>query len=326
MPLCRAYRWIGPFCERITMYFESFESRRMLSSSLAGGLLTVTGTSGNDTISLSISGSNIQVAQSGSPTKQFTTASVQKILINALAGKDKVTVSNSITKPTTINGSSGKDSLTSGGGNDIINGDSGNDQLHGGSGKDALFGGDGNDSLDGGSGNDFLSGQLGSDTIDYSSRTSKVTATIAVDSTNGVLGGSGGQSGETDTYSGCEILTGGSAGDAIKIIGAGAPPEDNVTFANLQIFGGGGNDSLDARSASAGFATAAVSLHGGLGNDTIFFNSTLAAHIFGDSGNDTIKKFDDDAVFKSIDGGSGTDLLSENGLLTKTITIPTNVE
>ena len=306
--------------------FETLESRRLLSSSLVNGLLTVNGTAGNDTISLSVSGSNIQVSQTGSVTKNFATSSVQKILINALGGNDKVTVANAITKPTTINGSSGNDSLTSGGGNDVINGGAGDDKMHGGSGKDALVGGAGNDALDGGSGNDFLSGQAGSDTIDYSSRSSKITATIAVDDTTAIPAGSGGQSGENDTYLGCEILTGGSVGDTLEITGAGAPEEAGLNFPSLQIFGGGGNDSLNARSASAGFETAPVSLHGGSGNDTIYFNSTLAANIYGDSGNDTIKKFDDDAVFKSIDGGSGTDLLSESGLLNHTITIPTNVE
>ncbi len=71
---------------------ENLEKRHLLSSTLVGGLLTVTGSNSNDTIGLAIDRLNIKVVQTGAAAKTFTTAAVQKILINALNGNDKVTV------------------------------------------------------------------------------------------------------------------------------------------------------------------------------------------------------------------------------------------
>jgi Ca2+-binding RTX toxin-like protein len=303
---------------------EKLELRRMLSSSLSNGLLSINGTRGTDVISVSNLGSSILVSQTGSVAKKFAARSVHRILINARAGSDNVAVSGAINKPTTINGSSGNDTLTGGGGNDVINGGDGNDQLHGGEGKDALLGGNGNDSLDGGGGDDFLSGQAGSDTVDYSSRFTQIEATIYADPTTST--GFGGEVGESDSYAGCETLVGGSGADTLQLVGAGADRDDHIHFPSFEIFGGGGDDLLNASSDSYGYSTPPVSLHGGPGNDTIYFNSTLAAHIYGDSGNDTIEKYDDDAVFASMDGGPGTDLLTETGILYDKIVMPPGVE
>jgi Ca2+-binding RTX toxin-like protein len=297
---------------------ENLEERRLLSSTLVGGLLTVTGTQGNDTITLAISGSSIKVSQTtladglGGTVKLFASASVQKILINALSGNDKVTIASTITKPATINGTAGNDTLTGGGGNDVLNGGDNNDQLHGGGGKDALFGGNGNDTLDGGLGDDFLSGQLGSDSIDYSARTVKVTATIAIDPETGIPAGTGGQAGEHDTYSGDETLIGGSAGDNLQITGANSE-NLQVHYSPYEILGGPGNDTLQAIGPFDDLNNIApVTLHGGTGNDTFHYDSSELAHLFGDDGNDTFIADDDDAAYGSIDGGAGTDTVDAN--------------
>ena len=60
--------------------------------------------------------------------------------------------------------------------------------------------------------------------------------------------GSGGQSGEKDTYSGIETLSGGSAGDDLTfngpaIISSNLP---SPNFGNYAILGNGGNDVLSA--------------------------------------------------------------------------------
>ncbi len=235
--------------------FDSLEARKLLSSSLVGGVLTVTGTNGNDTIALAISGPNIKVSQTGAANKFFATGSVQKIVVNALGGKDSVTIGSTITKPATLNGGAGNDTLTGGGGNDMLNGGDDNDVLHGGAGKDALFGGNGNDDLDGGTGNDFFSGGTGNDTADYSSRTAAVTAEIDTDYATAPMQatGKGGGAGETDTYIGIETLKGGSGKDHLVYDAASEPANTNFTYPFL-LDGGPGNDTIEAQGPDGGGA------------------------------------------------------------------------
>ena len=309
--------------------FENLEFRRLLSSSLSGGLLTVTGTSGNDTISLNTSGSNIKVSQTGAADKSFSAASVQKILVNALAGNDKVTIASTIAKPATINGAAGNDTLTGGGGNDIVDGGDGNDQLHGGAGKDALTGDAGNDDLDGGTGNDFLSGGVGSDTVDYSSRTAAVSAGLQTGAAPTVVTGSGGGSGENDSYIGCETLRGGSGNDTL---GFDAMADQNGKLPIL-LDGGAGNDSIASFSQQGGLlkTPAIVTEMGGAGNDELTFGA-VATKLYGGSGNDKLVP-DGDALGEGfltlptvVDGGSGTDTYVYESFGAKTFNIPPTIE
>ena len=55
-------------------------------------------------------------------------------------------------------------------------GGAGNDRLFGTAGTNTLNGGAGNDLLDGGAGADYLVGGSGTDTVDYSARSTPVTA------------------------------------------------------------------------------------------------------------------------------------------------------
>lgn len=299
--------------------FEKLEYRRLLSSSLVNGLLTVTGTSNKDTIALSLSGSNIKVAQNGTADKLFATAAVQKILINALGNNDTVTVGPFVTKPATINGGGGNDSLFGGGGPDVLNGGDNNDQLHGGGGKDALHGGNGDDLLDGGTGDDFLDGQGGSDSADYSTRSAKITAEIDVvgDPSHGVpvsITGKGGQSAEHDTFSGVETVLGGSGNDVLKFLGPaledGGPAPH---FGNFVLNGQGGNDQLSADGTSfVDDSHIHVSLFGGNNNDEFSDNpAIIRAFEFGGAGNDTFDAFEEEGATlpgpRIVDAGSGTD-------------------
>jgi Ca2+-binding RTX toxin-like protein len=301
---------------------ENLELRTLLSSSLSNGLLTVTGTSGNDTISLTVSGSNIKVTQNGLPAAQFSSGAVQKILVNASGGKDSVIVSGSITKPATLNGGAGNDTLNGGGGNDVINGGDGNDQLHGNGGKDALMGGAGDDDLDGGAGNDFLSGGTGTDTVDYSSRTKSVTALLDADfdPMPDQTAGHGGGSGENDTYIGCEVLTGGSAADKLDYDVFSKPTQNNDNFSlPITINGGGGNDTLTAAGVDdasfhqpGDFSYNPVALMGGSGNDTIQYGFDITTKLFGGSGNDTFKNLRFSGIEATtfpelVQGDAGTD-------------------
>jgi hypothetical protein len=97
---------------------------------------TVTGTSGNDTVTCPVG----------------TTVT----MINGLGGNDTITGSNNLVNYT-INGGDGNDTITSDAGNDTINGGLGKDTVSGGAGNDTLVGSgaDGSqDTLNGGDGTD----------------------------------------------------------------------------------------------------------------------------------------------------------------------------
>ena len=140
------------------MPVENLEARRFLSFTLVGGALTVTGTGGDDIISLKLVGNQIRLSTDG-VVKKFAEASVTSIQISGGNGKDTVSIQGAITVPATLFGEAGNDSLHGGGGNDSING------------------GAGNDTLDGGLGADTLNGTEGNDTATYADRTEDLTIT-----------------------------------------------------------------------------------------------------------------------------------------------------
>ena len=146
---------------------------------LTGGKLVVSGTSGNDKISMSATGSLIRVTVNGMNTS-FTKSQVHSIEDDAFAGNDIVTIADSMPS-VMVDGGDGNDVITGGAGNDTLLGGLGtdslyghagndhidaganNDYLEGDSGNDTLIGGSGNDAIDGGSGNDSMSGGAGND-------------------------------------------------------------------------------------------------------------------------------------------------------------------
>lgn len=97
---------------------------------LVSGVLTVTGTSGNDLIRGSIAG-NVLTMKVNSLSQTFNNASsIARITVNALAGNDQILLAQSVNRPTSLNG---------GDGNDIIYGGSGTDAINGGNGTDLAF-------------------------------------------------------------------------------------------------------------------------------------------------------------------------------------------
>ncbi len=76
----------------------TLEIRRLLTTAnLSQGILTVTGTGGDDTIAVVQSGTLISAAG-----KTFTAASISSIVVNGLAGKDTLSVTSTL--PQTLNG------------------------------------------------------------------------------------------------------------------------------------------------------------------------------------------------------------------------------
>lgn len=151
------------------MFVEGLEQRSLLSASIVGGALTVTGTDGNDLISVRAAKNsagaaiyvvteNVKPAAGEDWTDPTVTTFLQSdvtagIVVNAGAGNDRVAIGGgrrggAITASATLNGGDGNDELNGGGGDDVINGDAGNDRISGGAGADKLNGGAGNDRID----------------------------------------------------------------------------------------------------------------------------------------------------------------------------------
>ena len=143
---------------------EVLDSRRLFSASLAGGILNVVGTAGNDIISLNILGATLRVVDNG-VNRDFAAAAVTQINVGLAGGNDKFTSLDTITKPTNVNAGVGNDTITTGGGNDTVLGDFGFDVIDGRNGSDSLSGGQDNDTVSGGTGADTILGNSGDDLL-----------------------------------------------------------------------------------------------------------------------------------------------------------------
>jgi Ca2+-binding RTX toxin-like protein len=114
----------------------------------SGSALLVLGTSGNDQIFVSAAGTTqFQVVRNGSRLGVFSRSAFRRVIVNGLAGNDRIEIERTLN----VRG--------------ILIGDSGNDVLLGGAGADVLVGGAGNDSLYGRGGRDILIGGLGADQL-----------------------------------------------------------------------------------------------------------------------------------------------------------------
>lgn len=155
---------------------ENLESRLCLAATLNGGVLTITGTDGNDQIEVDLRDDGTLKVEINTVEQSFDPAAVSKFVVNALAGNDHVEFNdrNPISIPAqvfaglgrdTVEGALGRDTIYGGGGNDSLDGEAGSDIIYGESGNDLIEGKNGNDKLFGGSGNDHIQGSIGRDTI-----------------------------------------------------------------------------------------------------------------------------------------------------------------
>src|SRR4051812_28350174 len=100
---------------------ESLEYRKLLSSSLSNGTLSIVGTGGADHVDITKSGGNLVVDEhNGTSPKSYAAAAVNLIKVDVKDGNDVVTVAADVTNNASIVGGNGADSLTGGGGNDSI--------------------------------------------------------------------------------------------------------------------------------------------------------------------------------------------------------------
>lgn len=324
-------------------HLDQLESRRMFAASLSNGVLTLTGTAGNDSFYVNAAPGGKMAVYEGSKTTSFNYTSVKKIVANMGKGNDSCYIGLTSTIPCVIDGGEGNDHLTGGYGNDSItagagmdsiNGSSGNDTIVGGAdndtlsagngndvligdaGKDLLTGGPGNDTLDGGLGGDRIAGSEGTDIVTYATRTNAVFVDLS--EKPGELADDGEKNEGDFVYADVEGIIGGSGNDVLT--GSIMPAIKPATYTtNNRIVGGKGNDTingLDGNDSLYG-SEGNDSILGGIGNDVIY-GEAGSDKLFGNDGNDNLYDKSTPAVKDIFDGGAGTDKAQTDSLDTKT--------
>lgn len=211
-----------------------------------------------------------------------------------------------------MDGGAGNDTLLGGGGDDLFLGGENNDSAKGGAGRDTLFGDGGADRLFGESGTDSLDGGAGNDSLDGGTGDGdSVTGGTGNDTLNGGMGLS-------DVWS--EVVDG-----SLTLTRTGSTGSLGIDrysgIEQVLLMGGLGNDSINA-----GAVSLAVTLRGGVGNDTLIGgtgNDLLQGGdgndlLLGGNGNDTAEgELGDDTLTggtgnDSLFGGEGLDRVSES--------------
>lgn len=292
--------------------FQSLEQRNLLAGIFfdsATGILTVAGSSGQDTGQLVFQGDgNVEASLNGVPDQSFSISEVEQLVFIGFGGDDSFENSTSI--PSRLLGGDGNDTLQGGSAEDIINGGRGDDILQGmesadriigSSGDDMIFGGEGGDRLFGTSGANVIEGGTGDDLIFGGDDSDRIFGQDGIDSIFGLGGddfldaGDGGVAGTPGVEQADLILGHGGndeivGGDGLNVL-YGGDGDDRFIGGDGEnrIHGQNGNDIISGGDSDDFIA-------GGLGNDKIF----------GGDGNDyIIPGFGDDVVW----AGGGTDFV-----------------
>ena len=175
-----------------TVAVENLESRQLLSATLSGGVLTVTGTSGADVIEVQSRSerNQLKLELNGRETR-YALSAVKKIIINGGAGNDWIEYSGregGLKIPGSLSGGDGNDTLQGGRANDVISGGNGNDRIEGKNGNDDLSGGAGDDYIQGGNGNDVIKGEAGNDDLSGGRGNDNISGGDGMDDIQGNVG------------------------------------------------------------------------------------------------------------------------------------------
>jgi len=161
---------VGGAGTNVLLNGESTTGGGTVSISIVNRILTGSGTSAGDVISIRRVLSDDVIVTINSTSRQFDMDDFDGVLLNGLGGNDDVRLLNPITTTTlarkvTVEGGAGDDSITGSTYDDVLRGGDGFDTINGIDGADAVFGQGGNDHLSGGLGSDFLDGGIGDDVI-----------------------------------------------------------------------------------------------------------------------------------------------------------------
>jgi Ca2+-binding RTX toxin-like protein len=251
-------------------------SSAQFGTDILSNIETITTGSNADTIT----GSANEDVVNGSGGDDTVIASAGDDLLDGGAGADLVDYA-SATVAVTANLATGAISSTQFGTDSASNFEnittgSGADTLTGSSRANSINAGGGDDTVIGSAGNDSLVGGTGSDLLDYSAATVAVTANLSTGSASSTQFG-------TDAFGGFEQIITGSGADVLT--GSGG---------NDTISSGNGNDTIDG-------GDAGDTINGGDGADII---------LGGNNDDKIIHDTSDEFAGGTVDGGSGTDLLS----------------
>jgi Ca2+-binding RTX toxin-like protein len=202
---------------------EAIEQRRMMSVALANGTLTITGTAGNDNISVEPYNGQLRVNDNGRITN-FNLSAVTQILASLGDGNDKYTSAWYTAKPQTVSGGNG------------------NDTVAGGYSNDQLFGNEGNDVIRGHEGADLISGGNGYDEVTYSGMQRSISVTLDNVANDGANAGYFTSVEFDNVLSDVEGIWGSDYDDYLS--GSSADNRIYGMSGNDYIVGGAGNDGL----------------------------------------------------------------------------------
>ncbi|HKX61512.1 MAG TPA: calcium-binding protein, partial [Verrucomicrobiae bacterium] len=288
------------------------------------GLLTITGTSGDNQIVVSRDAAGkILVAQGAVQIKGGTptVANTELISIFGLGGNDTLRIDEAggAMPRAQMQGGAGNDVLTGGGGDDRLFGQSGFDTLFGRGGADVLFGGADNDTVTGGDGDDSIFLESGDDRSVWNPG----------DDTDLVEGGGGTDVAEVNGGNGPEEFATVANGERVRFSRIDPAPFelDLGTCEEVVLMANSGDDRF---SATGDLATLIrITVDGGAGNDTILGSNGADLLLGGDgndfvdgqqgndvaflgAGNDTFQ-WDPGDGSDTIEGQDGSDVLRFNG-------------
>jgi len=250
--------------------YQTLETRNVLSAdpiiSLAGGTLTIDGSSGDDTVFVRIAGDEVEATYqtngNGFQTEYFPASEVTDFRFNGNDGDDHIV--NRTELPLLAYGNRGNDRLIGGRGNDELHGGPGDDVLNGFLGDDSLHGDYGNDILSGWHGNDELYGWFGDDVI---------LGGTGDDYISGYFGNDWADAGDGD-----DVLRGHEGND--HLIGGNGNDELYGFRGHDHLYGGEGDDYISGYTGSDFIA--------GAGGDDILKGHEGVDRIFGGDGDDLL--------------------------------------
>jgi len=273
-------------------------------------LFAVTGTSGNDTITIRLDPADntyLQAMVNGTQQLRELRTNVDFIDVSGLAGADTITIQSGFSVPATVIGGDGNDTISGGDGDEELWGGVGNDSLIGNAGDDLVEGEDGNDILRGSAGNDVIRGGADSDTIyggaDFDIITYYEKSSAVNLSLNGLADDGNVSDGNADNIMDGEQINGTKYDD---IITGGTGADTLVGFeGDDSIHGGAGNDSVTGKAGDDW-------LWGDDGTDTVFGNDG-ADRIVGGNQADLLKGWTENDTFFAQDGSIDT-IRGEDGV------------
>jgi Ca2+-binding RTX toxin-like protein len=237
---------------------DPLESRRFLNAVLNDiGTVTVTGSDGADSITVTREGDRVRVRVDPEGSDQtFRADDVLRVTVAAGAGDDVIRFDESITVPTRIDARDGDDTIT------------------GGAGDDTVLAGNGDDLIDGGRGADLIFGDPGNDTLTYASRTAELNVFMDGQPNDG-------EAGEGDNVADTiDTILGGRGDDRIDAQGQVGGKALYGNFGNDTLTGGDGDDRLNG-------GLGDNHLRGAAGDDDLL-GRTGRDVFHGDDGTDTV--------------------------------------